>query len=264
PLPPAPTARPRRLSPSPSAQRTNAGRSPDPMLPETIALATEAGALTTRVTWRRSPRARRITLRIDPSGTGIVVTLPIDTPVESGLTLVRTHGDWIARRLASMPAVVPVADGGSVMLDGVAHAVRHRTDARRGVWLEAEAIHVSGDVAFLSRRVREFLMREARARLSGRVQTAAQGSGLTPRALVLRDTRSRWGSCSDSGQVMLCWRLVMAPVWVQEYVIVHELAHLRHFDHGVAFWALVERLCDRRREAEHWLRRNGAALLRAV
>jgi len=214
------------------------------------------------VLWRRSARARRVTLRIDPAKGGLVVTLPARTPVETGLNLLRTHHDWIVARITTLPAAPTFQDGETIPLDGTPMLIRHCPQARRGVWIDGPEIRVSGDADFMARRLREFLMREARTRLGRHVAALAATAGLKPAGLVLRDTRSRWGSCSDSGQIMLCWRLVMAPAWVQHYVAAHEIAHLRHFDHSPAFWRLVGTLCTTRHEAEAWLRTNGPLLMR--
>jgi len=232
--------------------------------PEIVALQAEPESppMMTPVTWRRSSRARRVTLRIDPSSAGLIITLPTRTPVETGLELLRTHHRWIVTRINALPVAPDLRDGQTIPVDGQSLLIRHCPDARRGVWIEDGAICVSGDAAFLARRLREFLMREAKLRLAQHISTIAQTSGLRPSGLVLRDTRSRWGSCSESGQIMLCWRLVMAPPWVQHYVAAHEIAHLRHFDHSPAFWRLVATLCTTRREAEAWLRKNGPLLMR--
>ncbi len=216
----------------------------------------------TPIVWRRSRRATRMTLRIDPKTESVVVTLPARASRDAGIELVRAHQGWIAERLAALPPMLRFADGQSVSIDGMAHVIRHRPEAQRGVWIEGGDIHVSGEAEFLPRRLREFLLREAKTRLSARVAALTVSTGLQPKALVLRDTRSRWGSCAQSGQIMLSWRLVMAPEAIQNYVIAHELAHLRHFDHGKPFWTLVEQIFPGRKDAEAWLKRHGAALMR--
>ena len=123
-------------------------------------------------------------------------------------------------------------------------------------------IHVSGEAAFLVRRLLAFLREEARTRLGAGLDALSRQAGLRPTRLTVRDTRSRWGSCTADGAIMLCWRLIMAPPEVQHYVMAHELAHLRHMNHGPDFWMLVDRLTPHRRMAELWLHREGATLLR--
>lgn len=218
------------------------------------------------VQWRRCTRARRISLRIDPRAGTVVVTLPTRAARAAGLALLRTHADWAAGRLAALPEMVRLDEGATVLVGGRPCVIRHRPEARRGVWLEADEIRVSGERAFLTRRVADFLHGEARLRLSRLVTQIAVHEaaepGLLPARLSIKDTATRWGSCSSDHVVMFSWRLVMAPPEIQHYVVAHELAHLRHLDHGKAFWRLVERLTPHRAIAEAWLKQNGAALLR--
>jgi hypothetical protein len=87
-------------------------------------------------------------------------------------------------------------------------------------------------------------------------------AGVRARRIIVKDTRSRWGSCAPDGTIALCWRLIMAPDWVQDYVVAHEVAHLRHMNHGARFWALVAKLSPYTDRGIAWLRRDGARLLR--
>ncbi|HTR17460.1 MAG TPA: SprT family zinc-dependent metalloprotease [Acetobacteraceae bacterium] len=226
--------------------------------PETLTLPLG----TARVEWRRSQRARRISLRIDPRGGVVVVTLPPRAGRAAGMALLADHADWVADRLAALPGAVTFADGATVPLDGTPHPIRHVPGGRGGAWLTEGTIQVSGEAVFLSRRVGDFLREEARRRLALRVAAAAEAAGLTPRRVTVKDTRTRWGSCSSTGVLMFCWRLVMAPPLVQEYVVAHELAHLRHMNHGKAFWALVDTLTPHRAAAVAWLHEEGPRLLR--
>ena len=90
----------------------------------------------------------------------------------------------------------------------------------------------------------------------------ASALGLAHRAISLRDTRSRWGSCNHSGRLMFSWRLAMAPPDILDYVAAHEVAHRRHMDHSAAFWATVERIHGAYAGPRAWLRENGASLHR--
>jgi len=216
----------------------------------------------TPVHWRRSRQARRVSLRIDPRAGTVVVTLPPRAAREAGLALLQTHARWVAGKLAALPGQVAFEAGETVKLSGVPHRIRWVPEARRGVWIEEGEIRVSGESAFLARRVLDFLRVEARRVLGEVSRQIATASGLHPKRLVIKDTSSRWGSCSSQGAVMFSWRLVMAPVEVQHYVVAHELAHLRHLDHGAAFWREVDRLTPYRARAEGWLKLHGPALLR--
>jgi predicted metal-dependent hydrolase len=226
--------------------------------PETVALPGGSA----RVEWRRSLRARRISLRIDPRGGAVVVTLPPRVGRRAGLALLTTHAAWVSDRLAALPQAIAFRDGADVPIGGVPHRIRHLPHGHGGAWLADGMLQVSGDVEFLARRVSDFLRAEARRRLSSMVARKAAQAGLTVRRLTIKDTRTRWGSCTADGALAFSWRLVMAPEAVQDYVAAHEVAHLRHMNHGPRFWALVDQLTPHTRLAIPWLHEEGATLLR--
>ena len=230
----------------------------DVPLPETVALPSGPA----RVEWRRSARARRITLRIDPAEGAVVVTLPPRASRSAGLALLRGHVDWVADRLAALPTAIPFADGSSIPICGVPHRIRHMPEARGGAWVVDQELHVAGAAEFLARRVGDFLRGEARRHLTAMVSDKTAQAALQARRISVKDTVSRWGSCAPDKSLAFSWRLVMAPVFVQDYVAAHEVAHLRHMNHGPQFWALVDQLTPHRETAVPWLRRQGAGLLR--
>ena len=226
--------------------------------PETVALPGGPAS----ICWRRHPRARRITLRIDARQGQVVVTLTKRAGRSAGMALLRQNAGWVSARLAALPASAPFADGGSVTIDGVPHPIRHSPGTAGGAWIDDGALHVSGDVAFLPRRVGDFLRAEARRRFAAQASAKAGQAGLPMRRVTVKDTKTRWGSCSSDGVLMFCWRLLMAPPAVQDYVVAHEVAHLRHMDHGRDFWALTDALSPHRQSASAWLTQEGARLLR--
>jgi len=215
-----------------------------------------------RIEWRRSPRARRVSLRIDPRAGAVIVTLPTRASRAAGMALLNAHVDWVAERLAALPAQIRLEDGADIPLHGAPVRIRHCPGARGGAWLEAGMIHVSGAPEHLPRRVRDFLRAEAGRHLARLALAKAEGAGLKPRRVAVKDTRSRWGSCAPDGTLMFSWRLVMAPDWVQDYVVGHEVAHLKHMNHGPRFWTLVHELTPHTDRAMTWLRDSGPGLLR--
>ncbi|MDR3534711.1 MAG: SprT family zinc-dependent metalloprotease [Rhodopila sp.] len=230
----------------------------DDLQPETLALPSGLA----RVEWRRSSRARRVSLRIDPTGGAVVVTLPTRATRKAGMALLMGHADWVSDRLAALPDAVAFVDGAMVPICGVPHRIRHAPAARGGAFLLDQELHVTGAVEFLSRRVRDFLRQEARRRLGALVMAKAGLIGTIPRRVTMKDTTSRWGSCAPDKSLALSWRLVMAPSFVQDYVVAHEVAHLRHMNHGPRFWSLVDELTPHTKAAIPWLRAEGARLLR--
>jgi predicted metal-dependent hydrolase len=216
----------------------------------------------TEVEWRRSARARRVTLRIDPAAGAVVVTLPPRAGRGQGMALLQANSRWVADRLSALAPHVPFADGAVVPLLGVPHPIRHEPAGLGGVWLDEGAIRVAGDAAFLPRRVADWFRAEARRRITPLALDHAARIGRSVRRIAIKDQRSRWASCAPDGTLAFSWRLVMAPEWVLDYVVAHEVAHLSEMNHSARFWAVVASLTPHTEAAKAWLGRHGARLLR--
>jgi predicted metal-dependent hydrolase len=214
------------------------------------------------VTLRRNPRSRRLSMRLDSLGEGVIVVAPPHVSERLVLDFVRGKGDWVERQMARQPDRVAFADGVLLPLLGRPHRVRHRPDARRGVWVEDGEIHVSGHGEHLPRRLTDWLKIRAREEIVPRVLDHATVLGVKPGRVTLRDTRSRWGSCSHRGDLSFSWRLVLAPEHIVHYVTAHEVAHLVVFDHSPQFWSTVCRLVDDMDPARAWLKAEGLGLHR--
>ena len=214
------------------------------------------------VRWRRSARATHVSMRICPREAEVVVTLPPRATRRAGLALIREHEAWVLDHLAALKPAVEFAPGAELLLGGTPHVIRHEPRMRGGAFLDGAAIVVTGAREFLARRLRDFLAVEAKRRIAGLALPHAAALGVKPRAIRVKDTRSRWGSCAPDGTLAFSWRLVMAPEWVTDYVVAHEVAHLRELNHSARFWALVEGLTPHRDAAVEWLRAEGPALLR--
>ena len=209
-----------------------------------------------------SPRARRLSLRLDSgSGEGRVVA-PRAVPEAEIARFVVRHADWLRRRLEALPPARPFVDGGVVPYLGQDHRIRHDPLHRRPVERLDGAFRVGGQAAHLSRRLTDYLRREARREVGDRAHRLAATIGRRVAGITVRDTRSRWGSCSAAGRLNFSWRLVLAPAPVLDYVVAHEVAHLAEMNHGPRFWALVERLHPDVASARTWLRAHGAGLHR--
>jgi len=232
---------------------------------ETLAVETPGGDVL-HIGLRVSARARRISLRIDPTGGGAVLVMPEGVALRHGERFAREQAGWLARQLADQPARIPFEDGVRFDVMGVGHRIIHRPDQRRGVWTEeagAETIlYVSGEADHLSRRTTDWLKRRAREEIAPRVRTHAAALDRRFTKLSIRDTTSRWGSCSSRGTLSFSWRLILAPEEVLDYVCAHETAHLVEMNHSPAFWRLVEGLVGDWRTPRSWLRRHGAELHR--
>ena len=207
---------------------------------------------------RRSPRARRISLRVSQLDGRVTLTLPRGVPEAEALAFAREKERWIRGHLQSRSEDVRVDIGAEIPVEGV--VLRVVPGGGRGVRLRDGELAVPPDAA--ARRVQAWLRDLARDRLVAASDTYAQALGRPYRRITLRDTRSRWGSCSSQGGLMYSWRLILAPPEVLRYVAAHEVAHLAEMNHSAAFWAQVERLYGPYQAPRTWLRDNGAALHR--
>jgi predicted metal-dependent hydrolase len=224
-------------------------------------LSLDLGGRTVAVTVKRSALARRISLRVD-AARGAVLMLPERVRLAEGERFLLAHRVWLAERLARLPGKVALSDGAEVPLLGVPHVVRHQPEARRGVWVEAGAILVSGLPEHVGRRTADFLKSEAKRLIVPRAHDMAARLGRKPGRITVKDTRSRWGSCSSAGDLAFSWRLVLAPEQVLDYVVAHEVAHLVEMNHSPAFWAVVESLAGDVRAPKRWLKAHGTGLHR--
>src|SRR5580704_10088585 len=200
------------------------------------------------VSIRVSPRARRVGLRIDAAERKVEVILPRGVAVKTGLRFLEAKRDWIAARLEALPQPVPFVQGALVPVLGVVHRIRRELDpAAPPVRIVDGEIRVRGDPAHLARRVRDHLIAAQIGRDVARVN--------------LRDTKSRWGSCSTQGNLAFSWRLIFAPEPVLDYVVAHEVSHLAEMNHGPRFWRLVESLTPNTAAPRAWLKRHRNRLL---
>jgi predicted metal-dependent hydrolase len=219
------------------------------------------GSPPVEVMLRRSRAARRLSLRVSGLDGRVTLTLPARAREAEALAFLREREPWIRAALARVPPQAPVIPGTVLPVEGEALAVV--AAAGRGPVLRRPgALLVPGDPAGAGARVAAFLRLVARDRLAAACDAHAGRAGRGYSRLVLRDARSRWGSCTAAGVLMFNWRLAMAPPAVLDYVAAHEVAHLLRLDHSPAFWAEVERLCPGHAAPRAWLRRHGAGLHR--
>ncbi|MEE2859805.1 MAG: SprT family zinc-dependent metalloprotease [Pseudomonadota bacterium] len=210
-----------------------------------------------RLRW--TARARRMTLRVPHDGSDAILTLPPQVPATEGQAFVESRLDWLlaalgrqpVRPIAALGAMLPVEGRDLRLIEG---AVRRPT--------------VDGDLLLVPRQrpagpvVAAWLKQLALIRLRAASDRLSQALGRPYRAIAIRDTRSRWGSCTTDGRLMYSWRLIMAPPAILEYVAAHEVAHLAHMDHSARFWQQVEDLMPGHRPHRAWLKAHGGDLMR--
>ena len=153
-----------------------------------------------------------------------------------------------------------VAPGAELPVGG--KVLKVRGGQGRGVRIGPEEILVPGPDDSIGKRLAAHLREVARDRLAGACDDYAALLGRSYNRITLRDTRSRWGSCTSDGGLMFSWRLIMTPPEVLDYVAAHEVAHLAQMNHSPAFWAEVTRIYGDYQAPRQWLRDNGGALHR--
>jgi predicted metal-dependent hydrolase len=210
------------------------------------------------ITLRRSARARRFSLRVSRLDGRVTLSLPLRAREAEAMAFLRDQEGWIRQALASVAPVAAVGLGTLLPVEGARLVLRPGTG--RLVRVEGDSLLVPGDAARVGSRVAAFLQVRARDRLAAACDRHAGALGRPYSRLTLRDTRSRWGSCTSDGALMFSWRLILAPPEVLDYVAAHEVAHLAEMNHSPAFWAVVARLCPGYTPRRAWLKRHGQAL----
>jgi predicted metal-dependent hydrolase len=214
------------------------------------------------VSIRISERARRVGLRIDSAERKVELILPRGVSEHAGLRFLAAKRAWVTTRLEALPQRVPFVEGAAVPLLGVSHRICRELDPAAAPVRSVDGeIRVRGDPAHLARRVRDYLVAAARAELAPRARLLAGRIGRDVARVNVRDTSSRWGSCSGQRNLSFSWRLILAPEPVLEYVVAHEVAHLAEMNHGPCFWALVESLAPGSAGPRAWLKQNRNRLL---
>lgn len=214
---------------------------------------------------------RSIGIRIEPPGT-VTVYVPRDTRPEAVIAMVRMKAAWIRRKLRLMTEAAPwcaekrCVDGEIYLLLGEEYPLRVLVDERyvipqvRPVGGYLAVITSAADREFIYTALRRWYLAEAEAMLRNRVGRYRDFLPVSPTAVKVKEQRRRWGSCAADKTLRFNWRLIMAPLAVIDYVVVHELCHLQERNHGKGFWALVESILPDYRKHRKWLRDNGLKL----
>ena len=207
---------------------------------------------------RKSARARRISLRISQLDGRVTLTLPRGISDAEGIAFVREKEAWLRGHLEKRGEDMAIAEGTHLPIEGITREVRFGEGRR--VMLAEDALYVPGKPEQVSTRVQAFLKQMARDKLASASDHYSQILGKPYARISLRDTRSRWGSCTSEGSLMYSWRLILCPPEVLRYVAAHEVAHLAEMNHSAAFWNTVTRIHGPYAEPRAWLRKNGSGL----
>ncbi|MGH1404426.1 MAG: M48 family metallopeptidase [Alphaproteobacteria bacterium] len=216
------------------------------------------------VTVKRSKRAKRVALRLDPIERVINLVVPHHMPLQKAYFFAQEHEEWVKKTLADLPQSIPFTDGTSLPVfgDSVTLHIHHDSLLKRTTLKqEDDSLYIKTYQDDPTSRIITHLKKIARGGLSDMASDKADAIDKTIKSITVRDTKSRWGSCSHEGDISFSWRLIFAPYTAIDYVVAHEVAHMIHMDHSRDFWALCEQLCINYTEGKIWMKQNGNSLM---
>lgn len=244
----------------------------EPVTPRLVTRTITLSGREITYTVRHSSRAKSIRLRIAPR-VGLEIVVPRRERLPDIAALLRRHAAWILTTLDRYPTVTatngfrpPMGDGATAPYRGASYRLVVRVaPGRRATVIPDDAARrllvTLVDAADTSAILKGWFKTRARHVLDERITVFAAALGVTYGRFVVRDQRTRWGSCSSSGNLNFNWRLILAPPAVLDYVVIHELAHRKELNHSARFWAVVAAHCPDYRARQRWLREHGAELL---
>ena len=214
---------------------------------------------------RRSERAKKLALRLDTKKRAFTLVVPKRISMRQAYDFAIEHEEWMEKKLAELPAEIPLANGTIVPIFGTPHEIKvsYNSEARRtDIKAEGGVLFVRTNKEDPSGRIIRFLKAMAKDELTILSQDKAAKIGKTIQSVSVRDTKTRWGSCSADGNLSFSWRLIFAPYDSFDYVVAHEVAHLEHLNHGKDFWKLCDQLSENYKDGHSWMKKNSYELMR--
>ncbi|MEL6325051.1 MAG: SprT family zinc-dependent metalloprotease, partial [Pseudomonadota bacterium] len=207
-----------------------------------------------------NPRARRLIVRIDRKAKEAVAVAPSKRLLPEAAAFAEARIEWIAHQLSHLDAaLIPLEDGAVIPLRGVETILSADGRGRLPQLFEGtpQRLALPGDPETLAARAIRYLKKEAKTDLTAATARHAETLGVTWRRISVKDTRTRWGSCTADGTLSFSWRLILAEPSILDYVAAHEVAHLIEMNHSQAFWDQVARTYPDWKRARRWLRTHG-------
>ncbi len=233
-------------------------------LPEFIEI--DLGNKAQKIVLKRNSRAKRYILRIPAGDPTPVLTVPARGNLKTAQDFANRQIEWLQKKLGSRPDTISFEEFARIPIRGVPHTLRSSGKLRGIARLEVDEeteeplLLLPGETQSFSRKTNDFLRKLAKQDLEAHVERFTMQIGRNHHSITLRDTKSRWGSCSHDGKLSFSWRLVMAPPDILEYVAAHEVAHLVKLDHSPEFWQICETLAPHTKQAQRWLKEHGSQL----
>lgn len=212
----------------------------------------------------RNSRARRMALRLDPKDRAFHLVVPKGISLKQAQKFAEEHDDWMREKLRNLPRAVRFKHGESVPIFGRNRRIEIEYDRelrRTDIELTTYELKVRTNLRNPTARIERFLKGLAKKEMEMLSRQKARRIREHLNDVRVRDTKSRWGSCSSDRNINYCWRLIFAPYEAMDYVVAHEVAHLRHMDHSAAFWALCRKLSENYLEGSYWMGNHGHEIM---
>jgi len=214
---------------------------------------------------KNSKRARRLALRLDTRERVFHLVKPSRVSLRKAQDFALNYDQWMQDKLKSLAPPVPFENGRLIPVLGYQRRLRitlDKTLKQTSINMNQKEILVSTYLDDVAPRLKRFFKSLAQETLEAMSEEKAAIVRKRIRSIKTRDTKSRWGSCSQHGELSFSWRLIFAPYEAMDYVVAHEVAHLVHLDHSPRFWAVCESLSDDYEEGKYWMREHGHELMR--
>ena len=207
-----------------------------------------------------SLKNRRMTIRIDSKARAAVLSVPKFYSKKRAYEFIKKHQNWIEEKIYSLPQIHKFAPEEQIDIFGKKITLKYDEKRSRIPLLKNDELYIGGEVAFFHRRVKDYIKKEAKKEFQQRSVLMAQKIGCQIKSISIKDTKSRWGSCSSLKNINYNWRIALAPEYVIDYLMAHEVAHLKHQDHSTNFWECVQYLYPEMEKSRLWLKQNGQTL----
>ena len=205
--------------------------------------------------------AKRMKLRYDAATDSAVVTMPPRSSEKAARKFAENNIKWLQKQRQSLPEIKKLWPGFSIPYQGKELPINHNSNKSGRVHITNDGIIVGGPLEGLPVRLENYFKKQARLIIEPMAKEMAKETGQHFKRIQIRDTKSRWGSCSSSGTLSFSWRLIMTPPEILRYVVAHEVAHLSEMNHSPAFWHVVDQLVLNAKSSRKWLKSEGSDLM---
>ena len=214
---------------------------------------------------RRSNRARRLALKLDPQARVFHLVVPRGVSMKRAHRFAEENESWMQEQLAELGQPIYFENGTTIPIFGqdINIKINHDADTKiTRIALEDSTLFVNTNLDDPAPRIKRYLKKMVKDEISILAHEKAAKIGKRINNIYVRDTKTRWGSCSEDGNLNFSWRLIFAPYEALDYVVGHEVAHLVHLDHSKAFWSVCRKLSNDFVEGKYWMQVNGSELMR--